>query len=368
MRGQGSVYRPRVRGRQVATWWLDYSVEGTRHREPAHTRSRIEALEVLRQRIGDRKTGKVIGRPDRVTLADLRGGLERHYRREDNRSLLRAQQAFRHLDEFLGPTTRAMRINNARVGQYIEHRLSEGAARGTVYYEVRILGAAFGVAIDDELLAVRPGFKVPTLRNARTGFFEDGDFAALLLELPDHLHGVVRFLRLTGWRKSEVLGLTWDQVDWEGQVIRLYATQTKGGDARVFPFGLAPELKELLEGQWRARNGLFVFHRKGQRIGSFRGTWIRACKKAGLEGRLVHDLRRSAARDFRRRGVSEGEIMRLCGWKTRSMFDRYNIIDEADLAEAVAKRFQTTMANKGQTTANTAPPSAPQDSLSSSPA
>jgi hypothetical protein len=32
--------------------------------------------------------------------------------------------------------------------------------------------------------------------------------------------------------------------------------------------------------------------------------------------------------------------MRLCSWETRSMFDRYNIIDEADLATAVAKRFK----------------------------
>jgi hypothetical protein len=40
--------------------------------------------------------------------------------------------------------------------------------------------------------------------------------------------------------------------------------------------------------------------------------------------------------------VSEGEIMKLCGWPTRSMFDRYNVIDEADLAAAVAKRFAPT--------------------------
>src|SRR5882762_9882970 len=103
MRGQGRVYRPRVRGREIATWWLDYSIAGRRHREPANTKVKSEALDILRQRIGDRKSGKVIGRPDRVTLADLRAGLERHYQREDNRSLLRAQQAFRHLERFFGP-------------------------------------------------------------------------------------------------------------------------------------------------------------------------------------------------------------------------------------------------------------------------
>ena len=37
--------------------------------------------------------------------------------------------------------------------------------------------------------------------------------------------------------------------------------------------------------------------------------------------------------------MSEGEIMKLCGWKTRDMFDRYNIIDSADLRSAVAQRY-----------------------------
>jgi len=101
MRGQGRVYRPKVRGWEVVTWWLDYSLAGRRYREPANTKSKSEAIELLRQRIGDRKSGKVVGRPDRVTLADLRGGLERHYQREDNRSLRRAQQAFDHLERFL---------------------------------------------------------------------------------------------------------------------------------------------------------------------------------------------------------------------------------------------------------------------------
>lgn len=76
----------------------------------------------------------------------------------------------------------------------------------------------------------------------------------------------------------------------------------------------------------------------------------------------VRDLRRSAARDYRRAGVSEGEIMALCGWETRAMFDRYNVIDEADLAQAVAKRFN------GKQPANMPPAEQTADLLSSSPA
>jgi integrase len=83
----------------------------------------------------------------------------------------------------------------------------------------------------------------------------------------------------------------------------------------------------------------FVFHRHGKHIGGFYKVWATACMRAGLEGRILHDFRRTAARAFRQADVSEGEIMKLCGWETRSMFDRYNVINEADLARAVAKRF-----------------------------
>jgi len=133
------------------------------------------------------------------------------------------------------------------------------------------------------------------------------------------------------------------KMTWRGgpQAVPHGGATSKNGEGRVFPFGLAPDLKKLLEERWEARNGPFVFHRDGERISydSLEHAWGRARKRTKLRDRLMHDLRRTAARDFRRAGVSEGEIMKLCGWKTRAMFDRCNIIDEADLASAVAKRF-----------------------------
>jgi hypothetical protein len=68
-------------------------------------------------------------------------------------------------------------------------------------------------------------------------------------------------------------------------------------------------------------------------------------------------LRRSAARDWRRH-LSEAEIMRLCGWKTRTVFDRYNIVSPEDVRAGIARRFS------GKQAANSEPSDAPAEGVS----
>ena len=70
---------------------------------------------------------------------------------------------------------------------------------------------------------------------------------------------------------------------------------------------------------------------------TFRETWAKACKAAGVPGLLFHDLRRTAARNLRRAGIAEGVIQRIGGWKTRSVFERYAIVTRTDIADAMRK-------------------------------
>jgi integrase len=70
---------------------------------------------------------------------------------------------------------------------------------------------------------------------------------------------------------------------------------------------------------------------------TFYDTWEKACGVAKIGDRHLHDFRRTAVRNFDRKGIPARVAMQLSGHQTFSIYQRYNIVSESDINDAAAK-------------------------------
>jgi len=86
--------------------------------------------------------------------------------------------------------------------------------------------------------------------------------------------------------------------------------------------GLLEEQRKVVKAIEREHSWVisWVFvHADGRRIKDFRGAWAKACNAASVQGRLVHDFRRTAVRNLERAGVPRSAAMKLIDHKTEAV-------------------------------------------------
>jgi integrase len=334
----GCIYR------RNQTYWIKYYRHGKQFAESTHTDKLEIAKRMLKAREGEIAEGK---RPgicfDRISFEELIKDYITDYKINGKKTVKKAERCAKFLlQDFKGMM--APEITTNVIKKYVEKRLGGGVKNATINRELAAVKRAFNLAARCTPSKVSHVPYIPMLKenNVRKGFIEQESYLALRKALPEHLKAVLTFGYFSGWRKSEILNLQWNQVNLREGIVRLEPGETKNSEGRTLY--MEPELWEQLKYLHKNRrmDSFFVFNDSGKKIGDFRKSWETACIAAGKSGLLFHDLRRSAIRNMVRAGVPERVAMMISGHKTRSVFDRYNIVSQDDLKEAALKRQQFT--------------------------
>jgi integrase len=336
-KGTGSIYQRK--GSPV--WWIKYHRHGRPFRESTHTTDSRKAENMLKTRLAEINQGTFMGpQLERTKVDELAVMFVRDYRINSRKSLVDAETRWkRHLEPFFGGM-RAVDVTSEQLARYVDKRQQEEAANATINRELAALKRMFRLGQQSTPPKVVRAPKFPKLaeNNVRKGFLEDGQYRKLIEYCPElWFRSLVECGRTYGWRVSELLSMRVDQLDVAQRVIRLEPGTTKNREGRevLMTDTICKLLSALVHG--KSAND-FVFTRSnGKPVRDFRLTWERACAHAGAPDLLFHDLRRTGARNLRRAGVAEGIIMKIGGWRTRSVFERYAIVSRSDMNDAILK-------------------------------
>jgi integrase len=366
-KGEGSIYqRP-----DSPVYWMKYSRNGKTFRESTKCADPDKAEKKLKKRLAEIITGTFVGpQTERVRVSELAEDFLREYRINERKTVDDAERRWEtHLKPFLG-YMRAVDVTSSVLARYVDERQQEGAKNATINRELAALKRMFrlGMLATPPKVLRLPGFPMMKEHNVRKGFLDDAQFRILVGGSELWFRALVECGRTYGWRVSELLTMRVRQVDLAQRTIRLEPGTTKNSEGRevVMTDAVFTLLSACVIGKG---DEAFVFTRaNGKQVRDFRVTWEKACVRAGVggmacsgcgavktdskrcecgerhskySGLIFHDLRRTAARNLRRAGISETVIMKIGGWKTRSVFERYAIVNRTDMTDAMLRLQQT---------------------------
>jgi integrase len=244
------------------------------------------------------------------------------------------------------------KVEGYRELRRLEERKHGGSLKtATINRDLALLKHMLSYAVREEWLDKNPVSRVKFEKenNVRDRILDPEEFQRLQDHSAPHLQAINLMAYQTGMRSGEIIGLTWDRVDFKAGMTRLRPEDTKTEEARLIPLtsDLTPLLRDLYKVCYLYEKHVFLV--KGQSVNSVKTAFKAACRRAKIEGFKFHDFRHTAVTNMRRAGIDHLTIMRITGHKTLEVFKRYNSFLEGDLREA-ASRFNTylTLAHSNQ--------------------
>ena len=241
-------------------------------------------------------------------------------------------------------------LDKTTVRAWIADMLNNGTAQATARLRQQVLKSYAKWLFDEGEIDSNPidGLRPPRLDTKVTPSLRDEQVAAMIqacrgTRFADRRdEAIVRFMAETGTRSSETIGIQLADIDLSGRTA--IVRKGKGGKGRMVPF--SPQCATAIDRYLRMRRrsnmpmeGPLWVGVGGKTFGYYglAKSLKQRAQDAGVEGFHLHLMRHTAATRWLRQGGSEGGLMAVAGWSSRSMVDRYTSGNRTELALSEAK-------------------------------
>ena len=320
------------------SWRYNFTVDGKRYTATLGAISKTRAKEIYAKA----KVAAAEGRYESSTkkkespyLNEFVGEYFTYY--EANR---RPMSARRHRTSWhsIGPVLGDKRLSDITpldLERYRRKRQDDGRSDITINRELAFLRNLFNMAIKWGRAHTNPVREVRFAQenNQRIRFLAYEEEARLLGACKEPLKPLVIAALHTGFRASELLSLTWEDVDFERRTVRVQAGYAKNGESRSVPMNemLTRTLQEV-----RISHGSVFRNRTGAPYRSYRTAFNTAVRRAKIVDFTFHDLRHTFASRLVMGGIDLTTVKELMGHKDITMTLRYSHLSDEHKQRAVA--------------------------------
>lgn len=217
-------------------------------------------------------------------------------------------------------------LKSKHLAEHRDSRLKAGVSGQTVIHELNIVSHVFNIARNEWGYSIEnPVSRItkPKKASGRTRRLEPGEYERLLQTMPAQLRYAVDFAIETAMRRSELLSLRWQDVNFSERTALLGST--KNGESRLVP--LSSRALAILNELPKSDDCIFTLTPSSLSHG-----FKRAALKAGIQNLCLHDLRHEATSRLFERGLSTMETSAITGHKSLGMLRRYTHLKPHELA------------------------------------
>lgn len=342
-----------IRGK---SWYYDFVYRGQRYTGSIGKVSKTVAKEIFAKKKAEAVEGRyeLPSKKPSPRLEDFTKTYFEYY--QANRrphSVRRHQISWRAIQPVFGQK-RLSEISAFDLERYRRDRKRAGKSDVTINRELAFLRNLYTMAITWGKASDNPVKKIKFARedNDRVRYLSDEEEKRLLSECNAQLKPLVITALHTGFRGAELLSLTWNDVDFDRRLITVRAGYSKNGESRSIP------MNKALTGTLKAfrintSSADFVFlSSHGTPYRSFRSSFERAVRAAGIKDFTFHDLRHTFASRLVMAGADLPTVKELMGHKKIEMTLRYTHLSSdykrravdllSGIDEKVPRNFTTT--------------------------